>query len=411
MMMLGRRQLPVASPVTLPSLAGAVWPALAQRAVPLATLAAALRERFEARQVALTDSGTSALVLALRLSCGRGGTVAYPGYACVDLAAAARYAGVRVRLYDVDPVTLSPDLASLEGALRRGVDAVVVASLYGFPPDMPAVAELASRYCVAVIEDAAQGAGATLHGRPLGAFGMLSVLSFGRGKGLSGGRGGALLSHDARFDDHVAHLSREIGRPRSGWRELAAVGAQWALGRPALYGIPSAIPGLRLGEMVYHPAHEPHSLSSAAAALVTRALWRAPRELAVRRRNATALAVAAEEGADVRAPRPIPGAVAGYLRFPVVDQGARAERQDLGILRGYPRTLHEQEELRPTLMSSEPPTPGAVELRRGLFTLPTHSMLSREDIERLGEWLRVPTRMLIPPARPVRGVEDTCPSA
>ncbi|HEU4642458.1 MAG TPA: DegT/DnrJ/EryC1/StrS family aminotransferase [Gemmatimonadaceae bacterium] len=409
-MMLGRRQLPVASPVSFPSLAGAVWPALALRAAPLAALAAELRGHFQARQLALTDSGTSALVLALRLACGRGGTVAFPGYACVDLAAAARYADVRVRLYDLDPETLSPDLASLEGALRRGVDAVVVAPLYGFPQDMPAVAELASRYCVTVIEDAAQGAGATLHGRPVGSFGMLTVLSFGRGKGLSGGRGGALLSRDARFDDRVAHLGREIGRPRPGWRELATVGAQWALGRPALYGIPSAIPGLRLGEMVYHPAHEPRSLTAASAALVTRALARAPRELSVRRRTAAALAMAAEEGADVRAPRPIEGAVAGYLRFPVVDSGGRSERHDLGILRGYPRTLHEQDELRPVLLPGEPETPGAVELRRGLFTLPTHSMLSRDDIERLGEWLRVPIKMLIPGARPRRGAEDTCPS-
>lgn len=409
--MLGRRQLPVASPVTLPSLAGALWPALAQRAAPLRALDAALRSRFEARQVALTDSGTSALVLALRLACGRGGTVAFPGYACVDLAAAARYAGVRVRLYDVDPATLSPDLESLEGALARGADAVVVAPLYGVPVDMSGVAALATRFCATIIEDAAQAAGAMLGRKPVGALGMLSILSFGRGKGLSGGSGGALLSRDARFDDQVARLSASIGRPRPGWSDLAAAGAQWALGRPALYGIPSAIPALRLGEMVYHPAHEPRSLSAASAALVSRALGRADREVAVRRRIAAALTMAAEEGADICAPRPIADAVPGYLRFPVVDGGTRVARPDLGILRGYPRTLHEQEELRPVLMPREPPTPGAEVLRRCLFTLPTHSMLARADIERLGEWLRIPTRILVPGARVARGVEGTCPSA
>ncbi|HEX6534675.1 MAG TPA: DegT/DnrJ/EryC1/StrS family aminotransferase [Gemmatimonadaceae bacterium] len=409
--MLGRRQLPVASPVTLPSLAGAVWPALTQRTAPLRALDAALRSRFEARQVVLTDSGTSALVLALRLACGRGGTVAFPGYACVDLAAAARYAGVRVRLYDVDPGTLSPDLESLAGALKRGADAVVVAPLYGIPVDMHEVAVLANRYCATIIEDAAQGAGAMLDGKPVGALGTLSILSFGRGKGLSGGSGGALLSRDARFDDQVAGLAATVGRPRPGWSELAAASAQWALGRPRLYGIPSAIPTLRLGEMVYHPAHEPRSLSAASAALVCRALDRSDREVAIRRRIAAALAMAAEEGADICAPRPIPGAVPGYLRFPVLDGGTRAARPDLGILRGYPRTLHEQEELRPVLVPGEPPTPGAETLRRSLFTLPTHSMLERADIERLGEWLRVPTRIFVPGARAGRVAEGTCRSA
>lgn len=411
--MLGRRQLPVSSPVALPSLAGAVWPALAHRTGPLRALGAELRERFAAREVALTDSGTSALVLALRLAAGRGGTVAYPGYACVDLAAAARFAGARVRLYDLDPRTLSPDLDALERALRRGVDAVVVAPLYGFPPDLAAVAELAARYCATVIEDGAQGAGATLDDRPLGAFGSLSVLSFGRGKGLSGGHGGALLSRDARFDERVSRLADEMGSPTGGWRDLAVVGAQWALGRPSLYGIPSALPGLRLGEMVYHPAHEPRPLSAAAAALVRGALRSAPRELEVRRRHAAALTVAAEEGSDIDAIRPIRGARVGYLRFPVLDTGSRAQRPDLGILRGYPRTLHEQEELAPCLHAAEPPTPGAVELRRSLFTLPTHSMLAREDIERLGEWLRVPARIIVPGnAREERGpgAEGPCPS-
>ncbi|MDQ3520445.1 MAG: DegT/DnrJ/EryC1/StrS family aminotransferase, partial [Gemmatimonadota bacterium] len=76
-----------------------------------------LTERFGAQAVALTDSGTSALVLALRLAAGAGGTVAFPGYACIDLAAAARFAGVRVRLYDVDPASLSPDLDSVRRTL------------------------------------------------------------------------------------------------------------------------------------------------------------------------------------------------------------------------------------------------------------------------------------------------------
>ncbi len=394
-----RRQLPVASPLALSWLVGAIWPTIRRSRRARAKVAAELRERYRARTVVLTDSGTSALVLALRLAAGAGKTVAYPGYACIDLAAAARFAGVRVRLYDVDPRTLSPDLDSLAAALARGVDAIVVAHLYGFPADMSGVGDLANRYGVPVIEDAAQGAGGRLHGRLLGSFGHLSVLSFGRGKGTTGGRGGALLCIGGRFDQGATHAARLLGGPPRGWGDLAAATAQWALGRPALYGIPSRIPSLRLGEMVYHPAHDPRPLSAAAASLVRRALRASTTTVAGRQRHAAALAVAASEGADVHAIEPIAGGESGYLRFPVRDAGERAERPDLGILRGYPRTLHEQEELQPCLLPQEPETPGAVELRRSLFTLPTHHMVTRRDTERLIEWLRVPTRMFIPDSR------------
>lgn len=118
----------------------------------------ALSTRYDARAVALTDSGTAALVLAMRLTAPRG-TVALPAYGCVDLIAAAVRARVRVRLYDVDPATLSPDLDSVRQALARGADAVVVAHFYGYPADIPGVRALADAAGARVIEDAAQHAG------------------------------------------------------------------------------------------------------------------------------------------------------------------------------------------------------------------------------------------------------------
>ena len=403
--MIGRRQLPVASRVEARAIRhAALAPLVRDPALPAAVMRA-LREGYAARRVALTDSGTSALVAALRLTVGKNGTVAFPGYACVDLAAAARFAGVRVRLYDIDPATLGPDLDSLAATLARGVDAIVVAYLYGFPIDVRSVEELARSAGVPVIEDAAQGAGGMLGERMLGSFGSLSILSFGRGKGTTGGNGGALLCRDPSLAVRFSEARRALGRRPSGWGDLFGIAAQWLLGRPALYGIPSSIPALRLGEMVYHPAHEPRALSWVAASLVRNALRGAPRDVAIRRRVAAALDMAAAEGEDIRAIDAIPEGVSGYLRYPVIDRGSRAERPDMGILRGYKLTLHEQMELRPCLVAGEPPTPGAQELARGLFTLPTHYMVRPSDIKVMMEWLRVPTRLFVPVrehARPTR---------
>ena len=384
-----RRHLPAASsPVSLGGLVAGARAALRPAATDArAAVEAGLRATYAPRALALTDSGTSALVLALRLTAGEGGTVAYPGYACVDLAAAARFAGVQVRLYDLDPRTLTPDLSSLERALERGVDAVVVAHLYGYPADVPAVRALARRFGVPVIEDAAQGAGGSLHGVRLGALGDLAILSFGRGKGTTGGRGGALMARCPELAGRLEGAAASLGAPAAGLASLAATAAQWALGRPSLYGIPASVPSLQLGEMVYHPAHEPAALPRSAAGLLVSALAADAAEVATRRANARALLRTVGAREDLLPVRELDGALPGYLRLPVLDLAGRPQASALGVMRGYPRTLHEQEELRPCLVPGEPPTPGATWLRERLFTLPTHGLVAAGDLEAIGGWV------------------------
>jgi hypothetical protein len=95
------------------------------------------------------------------------------------------------------------------------------------------------------------------------------------------------------------------------------------------------------------------------------------------------------------APRLVPavppsGSEAGFLRYAVRDLGGeRTTETSLGILRPYPRTLSEQEELQPMLLADEPSTPGARELRRSLFVLPTHRFVSEKDTRRISRWLAV----------------------
>jgi hypothetical protein len=379
---IGRRQLPVSSPISPRALARGTAAALKGGAAPLERLTSELRARFGAAGVVLTDSGTSALVLALRLT-ARGGTVAYPAYGCVALAAAAQFAGVRVRLYDLDPRTLSPDLDSVQAVLHRGADAIVLTHLYGFPADVPAVAALAAASGTTVIEDAAQGAAGTLGSCLLGSFGPFAVLSFGRGKGLTGGSGGALLA----IGDEAASRLREValrGGRRRGFAELAGAGAQWALGRPAVYGVPAALPWLRLGEMVYHPAHEPRPLAVAAAALVESAVNGADAAAARRRARAEVLLGSAPPAVGRTAV--IAGGTTGMLRLPVRITTTTAPG-GLGVVVGYPRTLFEQGELRPLLHAEEREHPGAETLRRLLHTVPVHDFVTAPDLERLTMWL------------------------
>jgi len=351
-------------------------------------VAAELERRYNARESVLTESGTAALVLALRMCVPHGGTVAYPGYGCIDLTAAAIRAGVRVRLYDLDPVTLSPDLGSLSATIKRGVDAIVVAHLYGYPADVRGVRELAANAGVPVIEDAAQAAGGTLDGISLGALADISILSFGRGKGTTAGSGGALLFRGQASANRVGENGFHLDQMQQGGYELAALGAQWLLARPALYRVPASIPGLRLGEMVYKPAAEPRSMSRASASVLSGALRIESAEVALRRTNAKRLIDSIGEGARLIPVHAISGGEPGYLRLAVLDRiGNAAPRESLGAVRGYPMTLDQHAQLQPLLLSNERAGSGSVQLRDRLFTVPTHSRVRDIDVARLVDWL------------------------
>ncbi len=193
-----RHQLPAYSPLSGASLGRALLHAFGPGMDGQAELTAMLEREYRADRALLLGSGTQALQVAIALAMRHVGdaVVALPAFSCFDVAAAAVGAHARIKFYDLDPTTLAPDPRSLESALARGARVAVIAPLYGFPVDWDALADLLVRYGAMAVEDAAQGDHAEWRGRKLGSLGPISVLSFGRGKGWTGGSGGALLIRD-----------------------------------------------------------------------------------------------------------------------------------------------------------------------------------------------------------------------
>lgn len=363
-------------------------------------LAELLCDRYSPKATLLTDSGTTALRAALVSALGPGVAVALPAFACYDLVTAANGAGAPVVLYDTDPHTLAPDLSSLRMALRRKVGAIVVVHLYGYPVDLTEINALAADAGATVIEDAAQGAGGTLHGRPLGAHASLAVLSFGRGKGMTGGSGGALLAHDDAGARIVERARTVLGAPERGWSGLAMLAAQMVLERPQLYALPAALPFLHLGETVYRPPRTPRGASPASCAVVAATWGMADQEVETRRRNAARLLAAvcgvAAKGRRFEPMRPAEAARPGYLRLPVLASpearraAASPTARRLGVSPSYPKVLNEVEQLAERCVNREAGFPGARTLTAGLVTLPTHGRLSSRDLSLLERWIGGP---------------------
>jgi dTDP-4-amino-4,6-dideoxygalactose transaminase len=346
--------------------------------------------------VLLTDSGTTALTAALIgvLRDHTGAAAALPAFSCFDVATAADGADVRVRLYDVDQHSLAPDAEHVRAVLRAGARAIVVVHHYGVPVDLTDVNLLAADAGAVVIEDAAQAADATIRGRPAGAQTSLAVLSFGRGKGLTGGGGGALLAHD---DAGVLVLDRAramLGSAVPAWPDFGSLVAQLVFARPSVYGLPASVPWLHLGRTLYR---EPRPLRapSAVCAPVVAATWAdSDREGAVRRRHAEQLLGALHGNPALHAISVAGDVRPGYLRLPVLcsTEAHRAAQSPvarrLGIMPSYPAALCDLARFAPRRLDLGQGFPGARKLAAHLCTLPTHSRLTAVDLARLLDWIR-----------------------
>jgi dTDP-4-amino-4,6-dideoxygalactose transaminase len=377
------RQLPAWSPLSLAAIRAA-WAGRRDSSAP-SILAGRLRAEYQADDLLLTASGTVALTLAIRASAAGGARprVALPGYSCYDLATAADGADAEVHLYDLDPTTLGPDPASYHAALEAGVDSVVLVHLYGVPVD-PEFARLAARAGAAVIDDAAQGVGGSFDGRELGRMGDLGVLSFGRGKGRTGGSGGALLATSALGLERLRRLAPLAPADADSARPLAALAAQWVIGRPSLYGLATSLPWLRLGQTIYHPPPAPRAIRPDAAATLLALDQAVANESDQRRRSGDGWAEDLRGAKEVRTVRIGPGARPGWLRFPVRPLGSVRERlsshigRRLGVMPGYPVPLGALAGFGHRVVGSAV-WRGAAELSAGLFTLPTHGLLDSAD--------------------------------
>jgi len=391
-----RRQLPAYSPLPMRAVLAGATGLLGGGDATRARVSSILAAHFGAHDVLLTDSGTGALTLAIKacLADSPGSAVALPAYGCYDLATAADGAGAAVVLYDIDPATLAPDYASLKRALVhavRSVRAVVLVHLYGIPVDPEPVRAAVATSGAWLIEDAAQGASASLRGQPLGAFGDLAVLSFGRGKGITAGRGGALLARGARGLALLERVRSDVLPPRRGFKEYVELKMQWLFGRPWLYAVPSALPFLRLGETVYHSASPVRGLSAVAVRTLEVTWPLGDGEAKVRRSHAARLLAARGEGlAPIAVPR---DGEPGYLRLPfVASSGARreagtAEARTIGVMPGYPRALCDLAGFGERVVNREDTFPGARLLAERLVTLPAHGLLCERDLAALEAWM------------------------
>lgn len=127
------------------------------------------------------------------------------------------YQGATPVLIDSEGDTWNMDPELLEKAIRERraqstghrIKAIIVVHLYGMPAKMDEIMEIANKYGVPVIEDAAEALGSSYKGKPLGSFGEMSVLSFNGNKIITTSGGGALISGDKALIEKARFLATQ----------------------------------------------------------------------------------------------------------------------------------------------------------------------------------------------------------
>lgn len=174
-----------------------------------------MEERFGAQKVLLTTSGTTALDMAAQL-CGLkpGDEVILPSFTFSSTATAFAMTGATLVFVDIRPDTMNIDEAKIEAAITDKTKVIVPVHYAGVACEMDTIMQIAEKYNLKVVEDAAQAVMSTYKGKALGTWGDFGCYSFHETKNYSMGEGGALVINDPFYNER-AEILREKGTNRS----------------------------------------------------------------------------------------------------------------------------------------------------------------------------------------------------
>lgn len=166
----------------------------------------ALCDYLGVEYLSLFTNGTVALVTALQALRITGEVITTP-YSFVATAHSLLWNGIKPVFVDINPVTLNLDPARIEAAITPQTTAIMPVHVYGHPCDVDAIQDIADRYNLKVIYDAAHAFGVRdAKDRSVVLNGDLSVLSFHATKVFNTFEGGAIVCRNAKIKKHIDHL-------------------------------------------------------------------------------------------------------------------------------------------------------------------------------------------------------------
>src|SRR3989344_1733509 len=177
-------------------------------------LANLLKEKLDCKYVLPTASGTAALELACACLLKKGHEVIMPSFTFSSCANAVLLVGAKPIFVDIDINTYNIDPVEVEKKITKKTKAIMVVHYAGMAVDMDKILEIARKFNLAVIEDAAHALGAKYKGKALGTIGTIGCFSFHGTKNVASGEGGFFATNEKEISQ-MAEIIREKGTNRS----------------------------------------------------------------------------------------------------------------------------------------------------------------------------------------------------
>ncbi|WP_151948823.1 dTDP-4-amino-4,6-dideoxygalactose transaminase [Aliarcobacter butzleri] len=173
-------------------------------------------DKLKCKRALLTTSCTHALEMAaILLDIEEDDEVIMPSYTFVSTANAFVLRGAKIVFVDIQPDTMNIDETKIERAITRKTKVIVPVHYAGVACEMDTIMDIAKKYNLFVVEDAAQGMMSSYKGKALGTIGHIGAFSFHETKNYtSAGEGGLLIINDEKFIQR-AEIVREKGTNRS----------------------------------------------------------------------------------------------------------------------------------------------------------------------------------------------------
>jgi len=347
-----------------------------------------LKRYFNVKHVWLVSSGKAGLTLILqslmRLYPEKN-QVLIPAYTCFSVPSAIIKAGLQVSLCDIDSSTLDFDYDRLEKSVNEKTLCVLATHLFGMPSDMARIQNICEDKHIPVVEDAAQAMGSKYNGKLLGTIGDVGFFSLGRGKNITCGSGGIIITNN----DMIADAIQKLYGPIEGQSfqkemiELCKVIAMACFIRPSLYWLPAGLPFLKLGETIFCSEFSVKKMSGMKAGLLKK--W----EMNLRDSNSIRLENGASFSEQLKLKWRLTDDEIPFLRFPVIcsDKATQdnwyflSKKKGLGIAKMYPTPISEIQEMRDQFQEKK--FPGAKLVADRLLTMPTHTFMRKNDKKRI----------------------------
>jgi len=160
------------------------------------------------------SNGTAALEVAVQaLGIQAGDEVIMPTFTIISCAMAVTKLGAVPVFVDSDLQTWNMNVEEIEGKITDKTKAIMIVHLYGLPVDVDPVLDLAGKFNLKVIEDAAEMHGQTYYGKPCGSFGDISTFSFYPNKHVTTGEGGMVVTDDEGLAERCRSLRNLCFKP------------------------------------------------------------------------------------------------------------------------------------------------------------------------------------------------------